>query len=230
MQFKKKDIEISIPSMDSDEIHMMDSSIAQSCGIVSEIQRKDLNSKEKNEIIELALDEEGGIEKGIESLTKANLLINDFKSLTELLVGEMKKNLSKVSKKIITINPEKKEELKEEIIASQCMKIPNLNENQVKQLEEWTGLSCSEIVFDTNVDDWSPHTTDFNERIIGKKQLVFVIEDEDGEIFGYYCNTQIFEEDDWQQTDNKTFHFNLQSKNNRLEQPMKFEIIDLKKG
>ena len=66
----------------------------------------------------------------------------------------------------------------------------------------------------------------FNEKIIGKKQLIFVIEDEDGEIFGYYCNTQIIEEYGFfsckQKTDNESFEFNLQSKNNRSEKPMKF--------
>ena len=33
--------------------------------------------------------------------------------------------------------------------------------------------------------------------------------------------------DKWQQTDNKSFHFNLQSNNNRLDKPMKFEITYL---
>ena len=56
-----------------------------------------------------------------------------------------------------------------------------------------------------------------------------MIEDEDGEIFGYYLNTEIVEEYRWYQvTDSKSFHFNLQSKNNRLNQPMKFEIKDTK--
>ena len=31
-------------------------------------------------------------------------------------------------------------------------------------------------------------------------------------------------------TDNKSFEFNLQSENNRLEKPMKFEILNLEKG
>ena len=43
-------------------------------------------------------------------------------------------------------------------------------------------------------------------------------------------NTEVIEEYDWQETDSKSFHFNLQSKNNRLKQPMKFEIKDLKRG
>ena len=45
------------------------------------------------------------------------------------------------------------------------------------------------------------------------------------------ANTQIIEDYDKDiQTDNKSFEFNLQSKNNRLKKPMKFEIKDLTYG
>ena len=107
----------------------------------------------------------------------------------------------------------------------------NLTKNPKKQLEEWTSLKCNDILFDSNVDNWSEGTSVFNQRIIGKKQLTFLIEDEDGEIFGYYLNTKVVKDDeDWQVTDSKSFLFNLQSKNNRLKHPMKFEIKDLKNG
>ena len=110
------------------------------------------------------------------------------------------------------------------------IKINCLSVEQIKQLEEWTGLKCTDIVFDSNVDNWSEGTSVFNERIIGKKQLVFLIEDEDEEKFGYYLNTEVIEKyDDWIETDNKSFEFNLES-NGRLEHPMKFEIKDLKVG
>jgi hypothetical protein len=52
-----------------------------------------------------------------------------------------------------------------------------------------------------------------------------MIEDEDGELFGYYLNTEVVEKYDKRiETDFKSFHFNLQSKNNRLKHPVKFEI------
>ena len=60
--------------------------------------------------------------------------------------------------------------------------------------------------------------------------MLFLIEDEDGEKFGYYLNTEVVEKyKEWKETDNKSFEFNLQS-NGRLQQPMKFEIIDIKRG
>ena len=99
-----------------------------------------------------------------------------------------------------------------------------LDIKQVKQLEEWTDLECSDVLFDSNIDNWSDNTSVLNEKIIGKKQLAFIIEDEDGEIFGYYFNTKIKDgSSDDQIADYKTFEFNLQS-NGRLGKPMKFEI------
>ena len=105
--------------------------------------------------------------------------------------------------------------------------------NHLHQLEEWIGLKYKEILFDSNKDNWNKHSSIFNKRISGKKQIVFLIETEDGEKFGYYLNTEIGtierERKNWSKTDNKSFEFNLQS-NGRLQQPMKFEIKDLEEG
>ena len=80
------------------------------------------------------------------------------------------------------------------------------------------------LVFDSTVDKWLEWRSVFNERIIGKKQLVFLIEDEDNEVFGYYLHTEIIEKyNEWNKGHNKSFYFNLQS-NGRLSKPMKFEI------
>ena len=105
-----------------------------------------------------------------------------------------------------------------------------LPEKERKQLEEWTSLKCSEIVFNSDVDNWSINTSIFNERIIGKKQLVFLIEDENNEKFGYYLNTDVVEEyGKTIETDNNSFSFNLKS-NGRLKKPMKYEITNCKRG
>ena len=106
-----------------------------------------------------------------------------------------------------------------------------LNMDQFNVLEEWTKSKCSHILFDSNVHDWKQNTSVFNDRIIGKKQLTFLIENEDGELFGYYLNTQIVEEyDKRQETDSNSFEFNLKSKNNRLNKMKKYDIKDLKWG
>ena len=48
----------------------------------------------------------------------------------------------------------------------------------MKQFEEWTELKYSEIVFDSDEDNWSINTSVFAEKIMGKDQLLFLIEDE----------------------------------------------------
>ena len=87
-------------------------------------------------------------------------------------------------------------------------------------------------MFNSEIDNWDTNTSVFNERIIGRKQLLFLIEHENGEIFGYYHNTEIIEKYSYlkrQITDDKTFDFNLRS-NGRLEKSMKFEIQNCQRG
>ena len=103
--------------------------------------------------------------------------------------------------------------------------LDSIKSSEKEQLEYWTQLKYSEILFDSEKDNWNENTSIFNSKIIGKKRLIFMIEEEDGEKFGYFFNTIIKEEfDEWQETDNKSFQFNIKSKDNRLSQPMKYEI------
>ena len=106
-----------------------------------------------------------------------------------------------------------------------------LSDKQKHLLEEWTSLKCFEIIFNSDIDDWSQYTSEFNRKIKEKKELVFLIESEDGQKFGYFCNkTIVFERvDESLYGDNKTFVFNLES-NGRLEKPMKFDMEDEREG
>ena len=106
----------------------------------------------------------------------------------------------------------------------------NLTEAEMKQLEDWCELKCSDILFDSQIDDWKQHTSVFNSLLLGKKQLMFVIEEEEGEKFGFYLSTQMVESYTKEiQTDRKSFHFNLIS-NGRLRQPMKFQLRNISCG
>ena len=56
--------------------------------------------------------------------------------------------------------------------------------------------------------------SDYMQYFINKKQLTFIIEDEDNEIFGYYLHSEIVHKMNYektQQTETKPFYFNLQS-------------------
>ena len=100
-----------------------------------------------------------------------------------------------------------------------------IEKKDLMKIEEWSGLRCKEAIFDSYVDSWNVGTSVLDKRIVGKKHLAFLIEDINGEKFGYYLNTKVEKEYGFpvKKTDNKSFHFNLES-NNRLKQPMKFEI------
>ena len=108
-------------------------------------------------------------------------------------------------------------------------KIQQKYQNQ-RWIENWSGLSMGDILFDSNNDDWNINTSVLNDRIIGKKQLLFIIEEEDGEKFGYYLNTPVIEKyGKVIPTDEKSFLFNLES-NGRFEDCMKYPIKHLEKG
>ena len=105
-----------------------------------------------------------------------------------------------------------------------------LNKNQITTLEEWTSLHYNDILFDSNVDDWSQDTAMLTERIIGKKQLVFLIQDYHDDKFGEYINCEIANETlRPKNSDDKAFQFNLES-HGRFQGPIKAEIIDTTRG
>ena len=106
----------------------------------------------------------------------------------------------------------------------------NLQQKQVKQIESWTGLKCGDVLFDSDSCNWSKDHSDLNNKIIGKKQIVFLIEDENGQKFGYYLNNKVIRNymkvkpADW-----KSFQFTVES-NGRLATMDKFDIRDIYAG
>ena len=98
----------------------------------------------------------------------------------------------------------------------------------IKLFDEWTGLQCKEVIFDSEIDNWAIETSTLNNRICGKKQLIFMIQDTDCEIFGYYLSCEINQTFNSNSTyyisNDQTFEFNIQTKNKRLKQPIKFGI------
>ena len=59
-----------------------------------------------------------------------------------------------------------------------------VSDRQLKMLMQWSINGKCKVVFDSDVDDWSIGTSTFDERVDGKR-ILLIIEDEDGEIFGY---------------------------------------------
>ena len=68
-----------------------------------------------------------------------------------------------------------------------------LDMNEKNQLESWTGKKCSEVLFDSDKDDWSQDTSVFGDRIMYKSKLCFIVEDTMNNKYGYYLPTTINE-------------------------------------
>ena len=99
--------------------------------------------------------------------------------------------------------------------------------NQINILENWTQKKVGDIIFDTVSDDWEDSTSILNNRIEGKRQLIFLVEDKKCQKFGYYHPTDIhLIHQEWLTPDETAFMFNLES-NGRLKEPIKFEIKQL---
>ncbi|BFU24019.1 trichohyalin, putative [Entamoeba histolytica] len=97
-----------------------------------------------------------------------------------------------------------------------------MNKVHIKQIEELTERRISNILFDSDVDDWNRNTSVFEERIWNKEHIIIIIEDEEENKFGGYVNEKIDKVDEWIY-DSKSFLFSLES-NGRMERMMKFDI------
>ena len=62
---------------------------------------------------------------------------------------------------------------------------------EMKQIEKWTSRKVSNILFDSDIDDWNEDTSVFNQRIINKEHIIIIIEDTNGNKFGGYINSKI---------------------------------------
>ena len=97
-----------------------------------------------------------------------------------------------------------------------------IREENIKQIEEWTHLSYEDVVFDTSIDQWSKGNSNFSQKLLGKENLVFLIQDEKKNEFGCYVKSQIIKTDS-KINDTSAFVFSLYS-NGRSNQPIRFEM------
>ena len=122
-------------------------------------------------------------------------------------------------------------ELKKEFQRQQENEDLLMNAIEKEQIEKWTQKKCGTVLFDSEKDDWSINKSSFDDKMMNKKQLLFVIIEEKGEKFGYYLSSMITRYltsyEGYEETDETTFLFNLRS-NGRLKEMMKFEIKERK--
>ena len=182
-----------------------------------EFEQVKMNQQELDELLEMRKEREKfSIENEFNELAHSFVTkdeMNELMSSTDFS--------NNYSREIDNFEDEEEEEFLQET---------HLTRSEIKQLEEWTGLKCGKIIFNSDIDNWDLGSTVFYDRIFGKKQLLFLIEEERGQKFGYYCNTEMLERPAQRvETDTKTFQFNLYS-HGRLPGPMKFEIRNTQYG
>ena len=122
-----------------------------------------------------------------------------------------------------------------------CLKRVNENlktkmEIEIRQLEEWSGTTFKELIFDSCIHSWKQGDSEFDQIVFNREKLVFIIEDIEGHVFGGYVNAKIdkwlyCEDGNWKGskiTDEHAFVFLLKTYGGTLD-PMKFNIKPEKK-
>lgn len=99
----------------------------------------------------------------------------------------------------------------------------DLFRDQSEIIEKWTKKSIGSVVFDSSLHQWNIENSEFESRVLGKKNLTFLIEDKKGNKFGYYLSTTISKYGRWIPTGRSTFLFSLE-KSGKTDNPTKFEI------
>ena len=81
-----------------------------------------------------------------------------------------------------------------------------LYEKEIEKLEEWTKLKLGQRLYDSNVDDNNKFTSTFDDKVKDKKQLLFIVETKDKNVFGCYIDSVIDKINSYI-TDSKAFVF-----------------------
>ena len=91
-----------------------------------------------------------------------------------------------------------KEHQRNEMIEKEDQKLKELTEemkynpiNEIKQMEELLSMKFKEVVFDSDYCNWEQNTSTFDLRIIGKHQLMFLVETKSNETFGWFIYSRL---------------------------------------
>lgn len=96
-----------------------------------------------------------------------------------------------------------------------------IKEESISYIENWTRKKIISIVFDSDVDNWDSGK-EFSQYIVGKSNLLFMIDDDQNNRFGGYISSKITDHDTYI-NDPDAFIFSLRS-NGRLSGPTQFKI------
>ena len=122
-----------------------------------------------------------------------NKLYQSSKMITKYYEKEKEKRLKKLEEEKRKIL-EKYDQISQpynKYIDQVILQSMNLDQNEIQQLETWTNKKCSEVIFDSNKDNWNKNTSVFSSRMINKSHVIIIVEDTNKNKFGYYLSTLI---------------------------------------
>ncbi|BFU24423.1 predicted protein [Entamoeba histolytica] len=187
-------------------------------------------SKTRNELIDkiISIEEMGMKDKVFrtpEEKDKITQKFNKTKEEWETYYSDyLERKKREEEERLQKINQEKEKRFKKKKneIEKRLKRKEMKSQEEIRQIEEWTNRKVFNILFDSDIDNWSKDTSVFYQRIMNKEHIIIIIEDEDGNKFGGYVNSKIDEVNDYI-NDSKSFLFSLES-TGRIEGMMKFDI------
>ena len=83
-------------------------------------------------------------------------------------------------------------------------------QREISFLNKWTGKTIKEIIFDSSIHSYEKFESEFHEKVINRKELLFVVKSIDGYLFGQYVQSQIqsYGDNSWIE-DEKSFIFSF---------------------
>ena len=92
-----------------------------------------------------------------------------------------------------------------------------VEKDEMKKLEEWTNMKCQDVLFDSTKDNWNQNMSVFNNKIIGKRNLIFLVTSSKNVKFGSFIHSPITHigEVKKEQSDTTSFTFSFKNRNFR---------------
>ncbi|ELP87991.1 hypothetical protein EIN_419100 [Entamoeba invadens IP1] len=151
-----------------------------------------------------------------ESLKMLSTLLKNVQTKLDKEIGQnatVEEENNLLLKSILQLEEEKFRLRKNEIQSLMHISEPkttkyNATEQEVSEIEQWTGLAMGDIVFDSDTNRWDKFNCDLYNLTRNRNRLCFLVEDTQNNKFGAMCYCQIGTESQWA-VDRECFAFTL---------------------
>ncbi|ELP84201.1 hypothetical protein EIN_258950 [Entamoeba invadens IP1] len=110
---------------------------------------------------------------------------------------------------------------KEEVSKPQHVENVQVNFSGSQEIEQLSGLKVGKVLFDSGRDNWAKNTSVFGDKILHKQNLLFLVEDDNRNIFGGVLYEKVVKEKEFVGSQ-RFFVFSLER--NGIVNPRKYEL------